>query len=286
MKPKSLVLLLCCLALVQSQDDYEDPSVTDNGERCQDIDEFCRGDYQSPIDLRTQKAITTIDTIRLRLVRYNLNPTEVTVTNDGCSAIYRFKYESNQKFIARNGTLGRTNYEFVRLQFHWGETSDRGSEHVTNGRRYSMEMQLVFFNQKYDSFQDARAYTDGLAVLSIFFNSSTAERDYGWIKALNQVRRAGTTYTLPDPTVFNIYDLIGANRYPYFTYFGSLTTRPCSQAVTWIVHTVALPITERQLNVFRSLRKFNRMILVDNYRPLQNATRRKLTLVTRTTQTD
>ncbi|XP_062535627.1 carbonic anhydrase 2-like [Armigeres subalbatus] len=232
----------------------------------------CRGTMQSPIPLSAFTARPGYESQPLELTNYQMDPRQVTVTNDGKLAIYRFEFPGDANVTIQGGPL-RNIFQFDSLHFHWGATSERGSEHVIDSygrrRRYSMEMHLVFFNQQYDSFETAAPLENGLAVLGIFLSNSTTEPDYGWIPALNEVQTAGTTYTLPDPTVFNIKKLIGARRRPYFSYNGSLTTPPCYESVNWLVQRNYLPISEDQLNVFRSLRKENGEPLVDNYRNLQ-----------------
>jgi len=50
----------------------------------------------------------------------------------------------------------------------------------------------------------------------------------------------------------------------YWTYFGSLTTPSCDEAVTWIVFCRRLPIAQVQANAFSSL-------YINNYRPSRPA---------------
>lgn len=140
---------------------------------------------------------------------------------------------------------------------------------MVDGKRHTMEMHLVFYNQIYGSLENAQTQCNGLAVLGVFFQNSTTEPDYRWIPALYEVQTAGTTYTLPDPTAFNIKGLIGARRKPYFSYHGSLTTRPYYESVTWLVMKKPLQVSENQMSAFRSLRDENGNPLVDNYRELQ-----------------
>ncbi|XP_055523480.1 carbonic anhydrase 2-like [Wyeomyia smithii] len=257
MELQVLVLLLFGLALGRSQDSSTADSDT------------CRGRMQSPIALSTARSILTMERTPLQLMNYQLDPSQVTVTNDGHTSVYSFEFPNGQVVTKQGGPL-KEEYQFQSLHFHWGANSARGSEHTLDGRRYAMEMHLVFFNRKYGDFLAARNQSDGLSVLGIFLTNSTTEPDYGWISALNEVQNAGDSYVLPDPTVFNIKGLIGARRRPYFSYHGSLTTPPCFESVTWIVQRKTLPISERQLNVFRSLRDSNGNPLVDNYRELQN----------------
>ncbi|KAL3244240.1 hypothetical protein MRX96_018865 [Rhipicephalus microplus] len=87
--------------------------------------------------------------------------------------------------------------------------------------------------------------------------------------ALKQVR-------LSDEKGFNMASPVVLNRFlprvtsSYYRYQGSLTTPPCSQAVTFLVMTTPVPISEEQLQQVRLLRTGkddNSSQLVDNFRP-------------------
>ena len=45
---------------------------------------------------------------------------------------------------------GRMTYYFYQLHFHWGNTSDRGSEHTFDGNPFPLEMHFVHINEKYE----------------------------------------------------------------------------------------------------------------------------------------
>ncbi|XP_055585342.1 carbonic anhydrase 2-like [Uranotaenia lowii] len=241
------------------------------GKNFGEIDARCNGYLQSPIRLETKTSVSPTESPQLILEGYAMNPAQVVVLNDGKTASYSFQYANDRNIVARGGPL-HGNYVFAGLHFHWGTHSHRGAEHKVDRLTYAaMEMHLVFFNQRYGSFENAQNKTHGLAVLGVLFcRKLIRDPHYRWIDALNRVQNAPSTYTLPDPTAFNIKRLIGSRRRPYFSYQGSLTTPPCHETVTWIVQKKPLPITENQLNVFRSLRQTNGEPLVDNYRKLQH----------------
>ncbi|XP_058839288.1 carbonic anhydrase 7-like [Topomyia yanbarensis] len=228
---------------------------------------------QSPIALSSTKSMPAVEKRPLELLGYQEDPIQVIVTNNGHSALFTFQFPCDEAIIERGGPLPGE-FQFDSLHFHWGANSKRGAEHVIKGRRYAMEMHLVFFNRQYDSFMEARTEQNGLSVLGIFFDKSCVAPDYGWIAALSKVRPAGASYALPDPSVFNIKELIGQNRRPYFYYHGSLTSPPFFETVCWIVQKTPLPISEAQLKMFRSLRNNSGEPLVDNYRELQDSNRR------------
>lgn len=56
------------------------------------------------------------------------------------------------------------------VHFHWGSKDTHGSEHVIDNQRYSMEMHILHRNTKYQTVEEARKHTDGLAVLAVFYH--------------------------------------------------------------------------------------------------------------------
>lgn len=55
----------------------------------------------------------------------------------------------------------------------------------------------------------------------------------------------------------------------FYTYQGSLTTPPCSQAVTWIIFPQAIDVSSMQMDNFRILTDRRGENIVNNYRFLQ-----------------
>ncbi|KAK0064972.1 carbonic anhydrase 2, partial [Biomphalaria pfeifferi] len=59
------------------------------------------------------------------------------------------------------------------------------------------------------------------------------------------------------------------NKLDYYRYFGSLTTPPCNETVIRSIATEHIPISEYQLNIFRSLYNERHLPLINDYRPIQ-----------------
>lgn len=55
----------------------------------------------------------------------------------------------------------------------------------------------------------------------------------------------------------------------FFSYSGSLTTPPCSEAVRWLVFRDALPVSQNQINKFFQIMDQNGQPLLNNYRRVQ-----------------
>ena len=71
-------------------------------------------------------------------------------------------------------------------------------------------------------------------------------------------------------TNFTLNELFGnMTTSEFYTYQGSLTTPPCSQAVQWIVFPQVINISHAQMQQFRSLSDNHGEILENNYRHLQ-----------------
>ncbi|XP_059219440.1 carbonic anhydrase 2 [Stomoxys calcitrans] len=165
------------------------------------------------------------------------------------------------------------------FHFHWGSKNIHGSEHIVNNKRHAMEAHIVHRNGKYATVAEARKHSDGLAVLGIFYdvdkNSNKALPGLQRIvKTLQSVENFNFTAKLRD---VRLNDLLGnINTQHFYTYQGSLTTPPCSQAVTWILFPKVLPISNAQMKTFRLLKNAQGGALVNNYRFLQPKGKREV----------
>ncbi|XP_037949018.1 carbonic anhydrase 7-like isoform X2 [Teleopsis dalmanni] len=161
-------------------------------------------------------------------------------------------------------------FEVEGIHFHWGDKNNRGAEHVVNDIRYTMEMHIVHRNKKYATLAEALDYADGAAVLGFFFN---LDEDEG--PGLTTI--CHHLHLIPDASneinlnvTFSLSSLINTvDVDKFYTYKGSLTTPPCSEAVTWVLYPDPIPISPKQISRFRQLLDTQDGALVDNYRHLQ-----------------
>jgi len=247
----------------------------------------CAGTSQSPIDIKTATVVTA-DPGKITLGGYD-GPMMGTITNN--EHTITFTYNNGPQPYVTGGRLGSDVYEFLQLHWHWGSVSTRGSEHTVDGKEYPAEIHLVHWNKKYGDVQNAVTKADGLAVLGFFYEVSSADNGNldSMLSVVDQVRRKqrkinlrnknkktkggarATTQTASVPGTIRLDQLIPTTGLPeeYYYYMGSLTTPTCDEVVQWTVFPVTVPISEKQLNIFRTLEDSNMVTLNDNYRPPQ-----------------
>lgn len=207
----------------------------------------CDGLNQSPIDIETARVQVNRD---LTVEIGGLDETHETwIRNNGHTAQLGLldSPKPNLTGTAVNGKL----YEFAQLHFHWGEKSDRGSEHSVDSVFYPAEMHMVFYRKQYGDIETAVKYKDGLAVVGVFLqNSKTNNPNYDpLIYAVRQAPDYKAKSFLPSE--ITLRQLLPRNTQKFYRYSGSLTTPPCDEIVTWILLADPVEIGEQQLEVFR-----------------------------------
>ncbi len=114
-------------------------------------------------------------------------------------------------------------------------------------------------------------HPDGLAVLGVFFQLTSGDEDNAYLERLLE----GVPYIQNGPAekrlnkVLRLSYLVPWKTQNFFRYQGSLTTPPCSEAVTWTVFTESLKVGEAQMAMLRSLRFGHELSLSDNFRPVR-----------------
>lgn len=146
-----------------------------------------------------------------------------------------------------------------------GDKNNKGAEHVLNDIRYSLELHIIHKNRKYQTLEEALTHRDGLAVLGFFYQIKEYEspeitsiaRNLAALEEHNNEQTLNYTFTLAS--------LLGnLNTERFYTYRGSLTTPPCSEAVTWILFPDTLSISLTQIAKFRELSN-DGLMLVNNF---------------------
>ncbi|KAL5289937.1 CA14.2 family protein [Megaselia abdita] len=224
----------------------------------------CDGKKQSPINIDLSH-VTKWSFPPLIFDRFDMFPESTEIKNNGHTVIVTMNFQEAPKISG--GPLNGS-YKFSQFHFHWGENDTFGSEDTIDNQSFPVELHMVFFHSKYDSFSEALHYNNGLTVLAFFYYvEGEANKNY---KELTKLLR-----TITEPmqqtlfrTPITMFDLMSSNLNKYYTYFGSLTTPPCSEVVTWIDFAVPIPITPIQIQDFRALNGYHGPI-GHNFRPVQ-----------------
>lgn len=175
------------------------------------------GTHQSPIDL------TGAIPAQLPPIRLDYRETPLRIVNNGHTI--QVNYEPGSTL-----TIADQVFELVQFHFH------HPSEHSVQGKRADMELHLVHRNA-----------AGALAVLGVLL---TAGAENAALKPIFAAMpdRPGPEQTLPEITL-NAKDLLPTNLGSY-RYFGSLTTPPCSEGVSWIVLQQPVTLAADQIRQF------------------------------------
>lgn len=232
-----------------------------------------RGLRQSPIDIKPSEA-TFDSSLKTR-------PFKITYKPENCEKIFNnghsVQVAINPEGSSLEGGPLMHRYRAAQFHFHWGKSSDRGSEHRINGKMYAAEGHIVHYNADlFPDIGDAVKSEFGLCVLGFFLKIGKAHPGIQKLTdKMQQITSSGDTLSMPEG--FDPASLLPNNRSEYWTYPGSLTTPPCYESVTWVVFKEPIEVSEEQMNVFRSLRthKMGEQApndelagcMVENYRP-------------------
>ena len=189
------------------------------------------GKAQSPIDL----VAATMSKGNAGGLKVNYSKVPLVLTNNGHTL--QVDYQPGSTL-----TLGDKSYEL--LQFHFHNTS----EHTLNGKSFPLEVHFVHKNAQ-----------GQLAVVGAFVEEGAENA------ALKAVFAKAPKEVVAKQTIhgesINGADVLPANK-EYMAYTGSLTTPPCTEAVSWNVLTTPVKVSKAQIAQFETIYR-------DNYRPVQ-----------------
>lgn len=207
-------------------------------------------------------------------------PKSVEIINDRYTVKFRLNWNPHRRpFIHGEELNGR----FIprEVHFHWGQQSDRGSEHMIDGQKFALEMHMVNFNARYGSVANATNKPDGILVISQLFRSVKVAKKQFFSDFISQVRTIESQVLMTTHLCkFALDELIQvpSEEWNYVIYPGSFTTPPCYEQVTWIVFLTVQPVSESQLLRLRQLMGLNGQI-GDNFRPVQDTNSRRNCLI-------
>ncbi|XP_011312633.1 carbonic anhydrase 2-like [Fopius arisanus] len=239
---------------------------------------MCAGKMQSPVAISSKKSLI-LPLPALEMIKFhNLMGGTLVLHNNGHSVSLNFEKQNSDEqlpYVFGAMLTENQNYVLQGLHFHWGNKNNRGSEHTLNGVSYPMEMHMIFKNTAYPETAEALSNEDGLTVLATFFQEDDNESLSPIVESLPVVKWKNSRANLN--VTFTLNSLLPKDTDTFYTYRGSLTTPPCSEAVTWIIFSMTVPISFKQMNKFRILSN-GEDVLAENYRKLQKIGNRKVYL--------
>ncbi|KAM7440907.1 Carbonic anhydrase [Porites harrisoni] len=242
----------------------------------------CRQSNQSPIDIVTKN------------VEADASLGELDITCDNDKGLFNgiLLNDGHEPVLTVDKTRGICNltaipslynkvFQLHDLIIHFGCESDRGSEHTVDGKKFPAELQLMFFNTEYGSYENAAPLQDGLAAISVFIKvgKSNNEALDSIVDQMDDVAVEGSSIPVYTPadnlTLADLIPDLAKEHAPYYTYRGSLTTPPCYQSVRWIVMKNQIMFTKNQLLGFKKLTS-GKGSECDNFRPTNPLNGRKV----------
>jgi len=181
------------------------------------------GTRQSPIDIRDGIAVD------LERIAFDYRAGGLTVLDSGRAIQVEVEPGSGLSVMGRR-------YELQGLSFH------RPSEMRINGRQYEMSVQLLH--------KDA----DGrVAIVSVLLERGS-EQPLVQTLLNNLPLERGDPVRVPTPQ--DPSQLLPLDR-GYYTFYGSLTTPPCSEGVLWMVLRQPVQLSSQQMAIFQRLYPMN-----------------------------
>lgn len=206
----------------------------------------CDGSSQSPISVYTASAVLDKNLTAFTFNGYDsINNVSMRMKNNG----HTVQIDLTGKLMTISGGGVSDIYRAKQFHFHWGSEDRRGSEHDINDNHFPMEMHVVHYSSKYNTFEEAVNQTNGLHVLAFLFEVGAVNHHFDEIiHHFYQIAHKADHVNL---TTFPLSGLFPEDLKVYYRYHGSLTTPPCSESVIWTIFKETIKISEDQLMKFR-----------------------------------
>jgi carbonic anhydrase len=178
------------------------------------------GHRQSPIDIRhAQKAA-------LPAIQFDYKPSPLNIVDNGHTIMINY---SPGSFII----VGGKRYELKQFHFH------RPSEEKINGKSYEMAVHLVHADEKGNAAVVTVLLKKGEdnALVHTLWKDLPKEKEK--VESEKDVQIDADGLLPPD--------------HSYYTFFGSLTTPPCSEDVTWLVLKHPVSVSAAEIEQFSKL---------------------------------
>ena len=183
------------------------------------------GIMQSPINFRKSYK-TDLDSIK-----FTYKETPLKIINNGHTIKVKYKPGS---YV----TIDEKEYNLLQFHFH------HPSEHEVEGKAYDMEMHLVHQNENSE-----------LAVIGVFMKKGKHNDTIQtlWNNIPDEIGKEKKS----SPIININADVLLPDDKSYYRYYGSLTTPPCSEGVSWNVFKSPMVISEAQVKKFESVIGYN-----------------------------
>ncbi|MGB3507962.1 MAG: carbonic anhydrase [Microcoleaceae cyanobacterium] len=182
------------------------------------------GKNQSPINIKSPISLEPPQ------ISINYKESPLNIINNGHTIQVNYRPGSQLK-------IGDKSFELLQFHFH------SPSEHLLSEKSFPMEAHFVH-----------KASDNTLAVLGIFIKVGRENN------ALKSIWDAMPMSKLSQKTVsekmVNAAEILPKEQ-NFYRYFGSLTTPPCSEIVTWIVYKQPIEMSQRQIDKFAQLYPHN-----------------------------
>jgi len=177
-------------------------------------------------------------------------------------------------------TASGTKYKFFEAHLHWHKYyNHRGTEHKVDGQGEAVEAQLIHYDSKFASID--QAFQDGevgnIAVLAVRYTVAPTAENATEVLSLNQVIVDPFDQTqYMDLSMngkanigqFSPYDLIGnalpRTNLPMFQYNGSLTTPSCDAITSWYIVQQTVMLSQSQMHQLRFFEHVNKSAAENN----------------------
>ncbi|XP_044587854.1 carbonic anhydrase 1-like [Cotesia glomerata] len=268
----TVILISSYVSLISADYSYK------NADKWANENPQCGGLLQSPIDVSFDFG-PEIDTIKFENGADSVAE-RMILENDGHTLKLSFQWPNDPETVpyVRGGSLDG---EYIKhsYQFRWGSDIKNGSEHQLDGKSYAMEMQVVNYNRKFGSYEEAEGSENGLVLYSLFYK--LGEKEFGLLtKIIEKLPEVSEPGTSTDIKPFALSDFFDQNEFHrYIIYSGSLTHPPCTESIPWIISDRIIEVTEEQVRAFQNLNLLNNDD--HNTRPLQPINGRKAKFATK-----
>lgn len=208
-----------------------------------------KGLHQSPVNITPSDVIYDADLSRCPLsIHYDAASCK-TLLNNG----HTLQAVVDAQDTSLEGGPYVHKYRAAEFHFHWGRTSEEGTEHLVDGKAYSAELHIVHWNTELCSnFDEALKSATGVAVLGVFFQVGA---ENAALKKLVDLM-PNVKYASQKTDIVGGFDpatLLPADRTKYWTYSGSLTTPQFYESVRFLIFKDPVQVSEQQLVEFRQL---------------------------------